>query len=186
MNSPARTSRTFSFTFSRPPTSSIAARRGASGVAPARIFSAASSSTYACISSSNSRSCRSRWRRFFQKAESVEFSGMARSSGGSQRRGDRDRYAAPVFRLFAQLPLAGLGEPVIFGSPVVLRLPPSRREPAGLLHAVERREERAGLHVEGAFGDLPNAVRHPQPVHLAEHQRAEDEQVERALQELGA
>jgi len=50
---------------------------------------------------------------------------------------------------------------------------------------VERREERAGLHEEGAARDLLDAARDAEPVELAEGERLEDEQVEGALEQVG-
>src|SRR5215471_6044857 len=118
-----------------------AARRAASGAMPSLIFSAVRRSMYARSSSFRSRSCRSR-------------SNMRASSCVAERQTDGDGDARPLVGLLPELPSAGACELVVFRAAFRVRLAPVRLQPSGLLHTMERREETAGLHPEGALRDL--------------------------------
>jgi hypothetical protein len=52
-------------------------------------------------------------------------------------------------------------------------------------HPIECGEERAWLDLKRAAGDLLHAARDAEPVQLTERERFENEQVERALQQVG-
>ena len=93
------------------------------------------------------------------------------------------RFQCPVSTSSCSSP--GGGELVVLGAPVVLRGSPARGERPGVLEAVQGGEERPGPDVEGVARDLLDAARDAESVELTEGERLEDEQVERALQEVG-
>src|SRR5579864_5530705 len=95
----------------------------------------------------------------------------------SNRHGD----ASPTHGLAFELAAPGLGQPVVLGAAIVLRLAPFRAEPAFLLHAVQSGEERTGLDFKCPAGDLLNAARNSQTVHLAQGQGLQNEHVESPL-----
>jgi hypothetical protein len=75
---------------------------------------------------------------------------------------------------------------------VELRPPPFRRhapvalDPAAVLEPVERGVKRPLVHLEDVAGPLADALGDAPAVQRAERHRLEDEQVERALEQVGA
>src|SRR5580765_475998 len=107
----------------------------------------------------------------------------ASSSSGVQGRRDRVRDLFPLAHFALELLAAGSGQVIELCAPVVLRRPPRRREPACFLETMERREKRSGFDIERAIRDLLNAASDAEPVHVLQRESAEDEEVERALQQ---
>ena len=68
----------------------------------------------------------------------------------------------------------------------VFGLTPFRVEPALSLQPLQRDEERAGIHLEHPARDLLDAPSDPEAVHRLKAECLEDEQVERALNDVGA
>src|SRR5258708_4909112 len=75
-----------------------------------------------------------------------------------------DRYAAPLRGLDVQLTAARFGEPIVVCTALVFGFAPFGREPTGFFHAVERGKQRSRFDIEGAGGDLANAVRYAEAV----------------------
>src|SRR5688572_11955140 len=180
---PTRACRTSSLTCSAP-VSAAARRRASSGGRPAAAFSSARRATYDWTSSSRSRSTRSRAKSRRPKLRIPDqVIASLRSGLEGQRHGHRD--PPPLLGLGLELLPAGPAQPVVLRAPPVLGLAPGRLQPACLLHAVQRREERPRLHLEGAAGDLLEPARDAEPVHLAERERLQDQQVEGPLEQRG-
>ena len=100
---------------------------------------------------------------------------------------DRGGHSLPLRRFVAQLALAGLREPVELRLTVVLdAAPPLGVDPPGPFEPMQRRVERALVHPQHVLGDLLDALRDGPPVHRACQQGAQDQQVERALQQVEA
>src|SRR5215467_8370976 len=106
-----------------------------------------------------------------------------RASCVPEGQADGDRDARPVGGLFLKLSSAGAGERVVFRAALRGSFAPVGLEPSRLLHSVERREERAWSHFEGALGDLLDPSGNPHAMERAKGERLEDEKVERALEE---
>ncbi len=70
-------------------------------------------------------------------------------------------------------------------APRVLGLAPFGVEPAGALEPLQRRQQRSGVDLEDAARDLLDTPRDAEAVHRLEAERLEDEQVERALNDVG-
>ena len=64
------------------------------------------------------------------------------------------------------------------------RLPPRGVQPAGALQALQRGQQRAGIDLEGAAGDLLDAARDAEAVQGRQAQRLEDQQVQGALDDV--
>src|SRR5581483_10123598 len=180
---PARTPRTSSFTRIRLPASRRASARAASEFMPAAIFFSATSSTYARSSSSRSRSSAEGRTRVRHNATRRA---RSRMSGLAEHLGDGERDARPLFLLGGEAAAPGGGQrialdpaPLLVGGPVAGDQP-VRFEP------VERRKERSRLHAEGAARDLLQAFGDAEAVPRLELERAEDQEVERAFEKLGA
>ena len=107
---------------------------------------------------------------------------------GSALRGedetDRADEAVPGRELLAQRASSGGGEPVVLRAPAVLGGAPLRVDPASLLQPDERRVDGALAYLQRVLGELLDAVGESPSVHRRERERLEDEQVERALQDL--
>ena len=80
--------------------------------------------------------------------------------------------------------VAGGGEPVVLCAPAVLGDAPLRVDPASLLEPDERWVDGALAYLQRVLGELLDAVGESPSVHRRERERLEDEQVERALQDL--
>ena len=97
---------------------------------------------------------------------------------------DGDGDALPLFGFGLGLPTSGRGEAVILGFAVVFRFSPGCSQPAGFFHPVEGGEEGAGFYLERPLGDLFNAAGDAQSVERFEREGAQDQEIERALQEI--
>src|SRR5271165_1741831 len=78
---------------------------------------------------------------------------------------DGPRHPRPTFTFFTQLPAAQLGQRVVFGLPVVLARGPFGADPSGLFQPVQRRVERALIHLQHALGHLLDPLRNAAPMH---------------------
>ncbi len=104
--------------------------------------------------------------------------------GCLQRIGHRQSDGLPLLGFHIQLSLSRLGKPVELRAAIVFRIAPERAQPARFLHAVKGRKQRTGLDQESSSRDLFNAPGNAQAVKFSWPQRLEDEQIERALQEI--
>jgi len=93
--------------------------------------------------------------------------------------------AAPALGFRYELLLARFRQPVVFGAAIVFGVAPEGGDPTFVFHAMQAREEGAGLHVEGATSDLFNSAGDAEAVHFTGDQGFEDEHVEGALQQRG-
>ena len=79
-----------------------------------------------------------------------------------------------------------VGQEVVARPAVVLGDPPLRVDPALPLHALERRIQRALLDREHVARHGLDPLGQPPPVHRLQRERAQHEELERALQNVGA
>src|SRR4029077_6570910 len=93
------------------------------------------------------------------------------------------RNAAPSLGFDFELLQARLGQSVVFGAAVVLGLSPKRGNPTFFFHSVQGGKERAWLNNKSAAGDLLDAARDSQSVHLGGDKRFQNQQVQSPLQE---
>src|SRR6185437_5937119 len=91
----------------------------------------------------------------------------------------------PRFDLVGELAAAGGGELVKARAAIVLGRSPRCLEPPTLHESMQRRIERSLVHLEHAFRDLADALAQAPPVHWLEQCGFENEQVERALEDVG-
>src|SRR6267142_2295103 len=98
---------------------------------------------------------------------------------GLERVADGQGDAVPLLRFFLQLPLPLLRELVELRAAVVFGGSPCGREPARLFEPVQGGEQRPGLHLECAPGDVLDPARDAEAVVLAERECLEVEKVER-------
>jgi len=94
------------------------------------------------------------------------------------------RELPPGGALARELAAAGSGDLVKLRAAAELGHSPFGLDEAFLLEPVERWVERALVHAQRLLRDLLDAMRHGPPVHWLAGERAEDEEVERALKEL--
>src|SRR5688572_15643705 len=92
--------------------------------------------------------------------------------------------ATPGGGLACELAAPGGGELVELGAAPELGDAPLGLHEAIVLEPVERGVERSLIHAERVARDLLDAVRHGPSVHRLARERAEDEEIERALEEL--
>src|SRR2546423_4623220 len=104
---------------------------------------------------------------------------------GFQQTCDGGRATRPLGCLGRQLLSAGARQRVEPRAARVLRVPPFGVDPAGAFQPLQRDEERTGIHFEHAARDLLDATRDAEAVHRLETERFENEQVERALDDVG-
>src|SRR5262249_49499239 len=117
--------------------------------------------------------------------ESWRRSRGAVSSGWAHDQRDRGREALPLRALFVHGLPAGAGERIELRAPVVLAVAPLGLDPPLLLELVERGIERALADGEEVVGHLPNPLRDRPAVHRLGGHDFQDQQVERALYEVG-
>ncbi len=93
--------------------------------------------------------------------------------------------AVPVRFLARQL-LAALGRQFVkLSLPAVVGLAPLRCEPPSFFQAMQRRVQRALLHLQHFLGDLPDSLRNPVAVYRSELNNFQDQHIQRALQQVG-
>src|SRR5688500_8687524 len=195
-----RSSRSASLCRSTPPKATSARRRASPVGNPARRCLSVSMSRWKRISVSmrDSAARRSARRRRRVRAAWNQLMGwggpvvvMSRAtgrrppSGGAQHGLEAGGEAAPALQLRAEGAAAGGGDLVVAGAPVVVGRPPRARDEAVLLQPLERRVEGALVHLEHAVGDLLDALADPPAVQRGEGERLEDEEVERAAEDIG-
>src|SRR5262245_52364276 len=155
-----------------------AARRAWSSVIPRARWS--SMSIWRCASSSRARSasqCRRRKNR-------LRLIGVTRSSRRPEDAVDGADDVVPAAGLRGELPASARREAIEAGAPVVVGGAPVRRDPAAILEPVERRVERSVLDLEHLVRPERDGVRDRVAVGRSEHERAQDQQIERSLQQL--
>ena len=109
---------------------------------------------------------------------------MAIGSGGLKNLEDGAGVFGPDGGLRAELFPALRGELVVLGFAIVLGKPPFGLEQSAFLHAVERGVERALLDLESLVGGLADPRRDGVAVARTPGEGLEDEEVERALEEV--
>src|SRR6185437_4665918 len=90
----------------------------------------------------------------------------------------------PSGSLCRQLLPARMREPGILCLPIVCRRAPKCRDPAAIFEAVQRRIQRAMLHLQDVFGPLLDRVSDGMSMCRSQHERLEYQHVERALQHV--
>src|SRR5687768_16039569 len=95
---------------------------------------------------------------------------------------DGPREAAPLLRLRDELLSAGLRERVETGLAVVVGGSPVGDDPAALLQTLEGRIERPVIDEQHVVGLLFDGTRNTLPVLYAEHERAQNQEINGSLQ----
>src|ERR1043166_7668159 len=168
-----------------PPKRSKAARRASAAVMPRRVFSAVSISIWKANSSLSSAAKRARRRNSARMRVSAARAWCSMESAlGREDEPDRADESVPGRELLSQRASSGGGEPVVLRAPAVLGDAPLRIDPAPLLEPDERRVDGALPYLQRVLGELLDAVGESPSVHRRERERFEDDQVERALQNL--
>src|SRR5581483_3476058 len=180
---PMRTARTSSLTRARLPTSRRASRRADAGSTPAAVRRSVSRSTCARSSSSRSRSRAAEWKSVCHSAVIRDASGTLRLAE-HLRDGERD--ARPLFLFGGQAPAARRRQLVALDPPsLVVDRPLARAEAVGF-EAMQGGKQRAGLDGERAVRDLFEPFGDAEAVPRLELQRAEDQEIQRAFEQLGS
>jgi hypothetical protein len=98
----------------------------------------------------------------------------------------RDRGCEPLPQcgFLLELFLPGPGEGVVLGATVLLGHAPLRLDPRLILEALQRRVERALLNQQNVVRQLADAARDRPAVQRLERERFENQEVERALDEV--
>src|SRR5262245_39580965 len=137
-----------------------------------------------------SRVSRSRWSRMSSSRESRARRRRIMTSlllrGRAEDPPDGRGQRVPLARLDRELLPALRGQPVELGPPVVLGGAVIEVDPATLDQAVEGRVQRSLLHQQDVVRALFDRLRNRMAVRRSPPQRAQDEEVEGALQELDA
>src|SRR6059058_1382655 len=145
--------------------------------------------TYSCArickwnrsSSSISLSKRAFWKTPARRARTTRQPFISRAP---HHAGDRSRETDPVrllqFKLLPPLP----GQAIETRALIVIRNAPFVFNPALQDKALQRRVKRAFLDCENVSRELLNALGYPVPVHLAVHQRLQNQHIESALQQF--
>jgi hypothetical protein len=94
-------------------------------------------------------------------------------------------HALPFAGFHCQLPPSGCGQLVILGPAAQFRDGPLGFAPPLVLEAMQRRIKRALVDLQDILRDLLNALRDRPAMQRGRLQRPEDEQIERAGQEVG-
>ena len=109
----------------------------------------------------------------------------ARGRLDTQRHSDGIRMTVPHRRLRAKARTSGGAQLVELRATVAIGDAPLRRDPPAPLETVERRVQRPLLDQEDRAGRVLDPLAHAIAMHRAPAQRLEDEQVERAAQQVG-
>src|SRR5450756_2590240 len=133
------------------------------------------------ISSCNSRSSRLPRRRLSKRRQNMGMGVVL--SGGAKESLHQGHGALPILRFPRDLFPPRARQLVEFGPAIGIAGAPARFDPAALLQAQERGIQRPLVEIEGAAGDLLNALGQPEPV-LRPHgfERPQHHQIERALE----
>src|SRR5690349_2371025 len=107
------------------------------------------------------------------------------ASGGSKDHFDGRSESPPALRLLSQGAPAGRGEAVKARASIALRRPPFARDEPLVLEALQRRVERALVHLERTVGDLLDALADPPSMHGGERERLQNEHLDRAAEDIG-
>jgi hypothetical protein len=91
----------------------------------------------------------------------------------------------PVRGFGGKLFAAGARQRIEFCAPRIFRVSPLGVEPTGTLESLERREQRSRIDLEHTLRQLLDASRNSETMHRLETQRLENQQVERALDDVG-
>src|SRR5687768_9936397 len=182
-----RSSRTPSLAPSMPPKASRARRRASSAESPARRSFSVSISRWKASSSSSSRSTARRRTRARSRRDHrlVQLFARFMASRRPQDELDHVHVAPPLLRLRAEGPAPGARELVVLRPPPVLGGAPLALDPPLLLEPLEGRVERALADVQRVARELLDPLRDGPPVHGLERQRLEDQQVQRAADDVG-
>src|SRR5439155_11089163 len=97
---------------------------------------------------------------------------------------DRSCHASPLAGFGGQLLASGFGQRIKACPAVVVRRAPFGANPSTRFKALERRIQRAVIHEQRFFGLLLNGARDALAMLRTKQQRAQDQQVESALQEV--
>src|SRR6266550_2118853 len=176
-----RPSRIASRWWSRPPNATSARRCASSGDRP----SATSRSVSIAIWNRNSSSIRASDARDASNERARAESPLSKLISALQDEGDGISEALPLVDFLTErfAPLASDG--VIPRAPIILGRLPCAFDVAPVFQTLQRRIERALVHLEAAAGDLLNAEPNSPPVHWRERQRFEHEQVDAAAERIG-
>src|SRR5688572_26598270 len=109
----------------------------------------------------------------------------ADASGRSHDERDRGRESIPVGALLLEPPAARRSQAVKSGAPVVLRDTPIGGDPPLTFQSLERRVERALVDLKHVVRQQLDPLRDRPPVELLGGDGAHDQEVERALDEVG-
>src|SRR5688500_17634646 len=103
-----------------------------------------------------------------------------------QQTGDGGRASRPALRLDIQPLATGARQRVKARAARIFRLTPLGVEPAGPLEPLERGQQRSGIDFEDPARHLFYTARDPEAVHRLQAERFENQQVEGALDDVGA
>src|SRR5215471_13289725 len=104
---------------------------------------------------------------------------------GSENAGDGGGHAQPGCLLVVELAAAQRGQLVELRLPPGFRRRPLRSEPSALLETMEGRIERALLDLQHVAGDLLEPLGDGVAMDRSETHHFQDQQIERALQQIG-
>src|SRR5687767_9903874 len=106
-------------------------------------------------------------------------------SRGTQHDFDRGGEATPALRLVAQRAPARARESIVARAPVVRRFAPLALDQPAVLQPLQRRVERALIHLELAPRDLLDPLADAPAVQGRERQRLQDEKIDGAAKDFG-
>jgi hypothetical protein len=96
----------------------------------------------------------------------------------------RQGHPRPFLGLDFKLVFSSFGEPIKLRATVIFRFAPEGTQPTRFFHAVKRRKQRTRLDKKCPMRRLFDAPRNAQTVQFSRAKRFENEQIERALQEI--
>src|SRR5262249_15447785 len=166
-----------------PPMPRSAARLAWSGVMTEATFSAICSSRWKRSSAASSRSTVSRRNRLLSRSRSVLHQRM-RPSGFLQHEIDGRGQPLPLRHLPLQVRAARAGERIELRGARAGRVAPLGLDPALLLEPVQRGVQRALLHLQLVARHLLDPLRDGPPVLRLERQRAQNQDVQRPLNQI--
>lgn len=84
-----------------------------------------------------------------------------------------------------ELPASSMSQPVVARFAIVLRSAPKRSDPTAVLETMQGGVERAVFHLQHGVGTVLDYVGDGMAVSWAKHESLENEQIKRALEEIG-